>query len=141
MDGALENVKEEKINDNEKESSSQGSPHIKKMKIDKDSYEDAEGSKENKDSTTIKMEIKTDMTKEEAMEDEKDMSKPLSIETKFVTPLPSAPSSENTDTASEIGSGFGSPGSIANSSCQSSPQFSDGNSTTGEIFFFLSPFF
>lgn len=59
-----------------------------------------------------------------------DVTKPLSIETKFNT-SPCAASSESTDTASEIGSGFSSPGSLNTSSCQSSPQFSDGNTTGG----------
>lgn len=60
-----------------------------------------------------------------------DVTKPLSIETKFNT-SPCAASSESTDTASEIGSGFSSPGSLNTSSCQSSPQFSDGNTTAGK---------
>ncbi|CAG5135492.1 unnamed protein product [Candidula unifasciata] len=59
-----------------------------------------------------------------------DVTKPLSIETKFNT-SPCAASSESTDTASEIGSVFSSPGSLNTSSCQSSPQFSDGNTTGG----------
>uniref|UniRef100_A0A0B7A293 Ubiquitin carboxyl-terminal hydrolase n=1 Tax=Arion vulgaris TaxID=1028688 RepID=A0A0B7A293_9EUPU len=63
-----------------------------------------------------------------------DVTKPLSIETKFNT-SPCAASSESTDTASEIGSGFSSPGSLNTSSCQSSPQFSDGNTTAdGKIY-------
>ncbi|GFO23217.1 ubiquitin carboxyl-terminal hydrolase [Plakobranchus ocellatus] len=58
-----------------------------------------------------------------------DITKPLSIETKFST-SPCAASNESTDTASEIGSGFSSPGSLNTSSSQSSPQFSDGNTGT-----------
>ncbi|XP_013080579.2 ubiquitin carboxyl-terminal hydrolase calypso-like isoform X1 [Biomphalaria glabrata] len=54
-----------------------------------------------------------------------DITKPLSIETKFST-SPCAASNESTDTASEIGSGFSSPGSLNTSSCQSSPQFLEG---------------
>lgn len=58
-----------------------------------------------------------------------DLTRPLSIETKFSV-SPCAASSESTDTASEVGSGFSSPGSLNTSSCQSSPQFSDGTSGT-----------
>ncbi|XP_050414072.1 ubiquitin carboxyl-terminal hydrolase calypso isoform X2 [Patella vulgata] len=50
-----------------------------------------------------------------------DVTKPLTIETKFA--CGSGPSSESTDTASEAGSGFSSPGSFHIPSCQSSPQF------------------
>lgn len=60
-----------------------------------------------------------------------DITKPLSIETKFST-SPCAASNESTDTASEIGSGFSSPGSLNTSSSQSSPQFSDSNTGTNE---------
>ncbi|RUS76452.1 hypothetical protein EGW08_015793 [Elysia chlorotica] len=60
-----------------------------------------------------------------------DITKPLSIETKFST-SPCAASNESTDTASEIGSGFSSPGSLNTSSSQSSPQFSDGNTGASE---------
>ncbi|XP_012935345.2 ubiquitin carboxyl-terminal hydrolase calypso [Aplysia californica] len=68
------------------------------------------------------------------MEVKSDVTKPLSIETKFNNSSPCAASSESTDTASEIGSGFSSPGSLNTSSCQSSPQFSDGTSgPDGEV--------
>ncbi|XP_071082119.1 ubiquitin carboxyl-terminal hydrolase BAP1-like [Haliotis cracherodii] len=50
-----------------------------------------------------------------------DVTKPLTIETKFGGS--SGPSSESTDTASEVGSVFSSPGSFTIPSCQSSPQF------------------
>ncbi|XP_025106985.1 ubiquitin carboxyl-terminal hydrolase BAP1-like isoform X1 [Pomacea canaliculata] len=50
-----------------------------------------------------------------------DVTKPLTIETKFTNAALSGPSSESTDTASEVGSGFSSPGSITAGSCQSSP--------------------
>lgn len=53
-----------------------------------------------------------------------DVTKPLTIETKFGGP--SGPSSESTDTASEGGSCFSSPNT---NSCQNSPQFSNGEST------------
>lgn len=52
-----------------------------------------------------------------------DVTKPLTIETKFGGP--SGPSSESTDTASEGGSCFSSPNT---NSCQNSPQFSNGES-------------
>ncbi|KAL8611305.1 hypothetical protein ACOMHN_013736 [Nucella lapillus] len=51
----------------------------------------------------------------EKMDMLKDVTTPLTIETKFVGPPSSGPSSETTDTASEIGSGFSSPGSSQNS--------------------------
>ncbi|GFS21204.1 ubiquitin carboxyl-terminal hydrolase [Elysia marginata] len=60
-----------------------------------------------------------------------DITKPLSIETKFSS-SPCAASNESTDTASEIGSGFSSPGSLNTSSSQSSPQFSDSNTGANE---------
>lgn len=53
-----------------------------------------------------------------------DVTKPLTIETKFGGP--SGPSSESTDTASEGGSCFSSPNT---NSCQSSPQCSNGEGT------------
>jgi len=56
-----------------------------------------------------------------------DVTKPLSIETKF-TGSPCAASGESTDTASEVGSGFSSPGSLNTSSCQSSPDYAAGKS-------------
>lgn len=59
--------------------------------------------------------------KEECMPS--DLTKPLTIETKFGGASSSGPSSESTDTASEMGSGFSSPGSVNASSCQSSPHF------------------
>jgi hypothetical protein len=61
-----------------------------------------------------------------------DVTKPLTIETKFGGP--SGPSSESTDTASEGGSCFSSPNT---NSCQNSPQFSNGESTgniTGALY-------
>ncbi|XP_059153789.1 ubiquitin carboxyl-terminal hydrolase calypso-like isoform X2 [Physella acuta] len=58
-----------------------------------------------------------------------DITKPLSIETKFSS-SPCAASNESTDTASEIGSGFSSPGSLNTSSCQSSPQFLESGTNT-----------
>ena len=44
-----------------------------------------------------------------------DVTTPLTIETKFSGTSSSGPSSESTDTASEVGSGFSSPGSSQNS--------------------------
>ncbi|ESO94413.1 hypothetical protein LOTGIDRAFT_175432 [Lottia gigantea] len=58
-----------------------------------------------------------------------DVTKPLTIETKFS--CLSGPGSESTDTASEAGSGFSSPGSFHIPSCQCSPQ-ADVISTGGE---------
>nr|XP_022302279.1 ubiquitin carboxyl-terminal hydrolase BAP1-like isoform X2 [Crassostrea virginica] len=64
-----------------------------------------------------------------------DLTKPLTIETKFPeSSTPSGPSSESTDTASEVGSCFSSPNSGFNS-CQNSPQTdngTDGNSKKEE---------
>lgn len=53
-----------------------------------------------------------------------DITKPLTIETKF-SGTSSGPSSESTDTASEVGSGFSSPNSTFTASCQNSPQLTD----------------
>lgn len=52
--------------------------------------------------------------KEEKVSSSADVTKPLTIETKFIGPTLSGPSSESTDTASEVGS-FSSPGSSQNS--------------------------
>lgn len=57
-----------------------------------------------------------------------DVTKPLTIETKFPPSIYSGPSSESTDTASEVGSGFSSPNSTFTASCQNSPQLTDKNS-------------
>ncbi|KAK7503383.1 hypothetical protein BaRGS_00005304 [Batillaria attramentaria] len=61
---------------------------------------------------------------------ETDITKPLTIETKF-SGSSSGPSSESTDTASEVGSGFSSPGSMTAGSCQSSPHLQEGEESTG----------
>ncbi|KAL3851977.1 hypothetical protein ACJMK2_015667 [Sinanodonta woodiana] len=54
-----------------------------------------------------------------------DVTKPLTIETKFVGS--SGPSSESTDTASEVGSCFSSPSSTMGTSCQNSPNTAPGD--------------
>ena len=74
--------------------------------------------------------VKSEIPRSTALTVTSDLTRPLSIETKFSV-SPCAASSESTDTASEVGSGFSSPGSLNTSSCQSSPQFSDGTSGTG----------
>ena len=64
-----------------------------------------------------------------------DVTKPLTIETKFGGS--SGPSSESTDTASEVGSVFSSPGSLHTPSpCQGSPQLAaEGGGTAGGCWF------
>ncbi|XP_041348594.1 ubiquitin carboxyl-terminal hydrolase BAP1-like isoform X2 [Gigantopelta aegis] len=64
-----------------------------------------------------------------------DVTKPLTIETKFGGSASSGPSSESTDTASEVGSVFSSPGGSFHtpSSCQSSPQLSADGAATGDV--------
>lgn len=59
-----------------------------------------------------------------------DITKPLTIETKFGGSGSSGPNSESTDTASETGSCFSSPSSTF-TSCQNSPQLSSGKSYFG----------
>ncbi|KAK3605838.1 hypothetical protein CHS0354_002476 [Potamilus streckersoni] len=54
-----------------------------------------------------------------------DVTKPLTIETKFVGS--SGPGSESTDTASEVGSCFSSPSSTMGTSCQNSPNTAPGD--------------
>ena len=58
-----------------------------------------------------------------------DVTKPLTIETKFSTSP--GPSSESTDTASEVGSAFSSPGSAFDTSAQNSPNLSSGEKSSG----------
>lgn len=53
-----------------------------------------------------------------------DVTKPLTIETKFSSVSP-GPSSDSTDTASEVGSGFSSPSSTLENSAQNSPNVSN----------------
>ena len=112
------------VQTNVEETQKLGQEHVSECKSVTEDIQMKEQSDEKSDNVE-----KSPIQKMEEGATSSDLTKPLTIETKFPeSSTPSGPSSESTDTASEVGSCFSSPNSGFNS-CQNSPQTDNGTGT------------